>query len=167
VGVGLAIASGGSGSATVVAGSTARHNLLAGGAGVSGTVTIACTGAPQGANCSVPGSINVSATSTTPLTVTVTTTSRTSATLYLNLQWFWAVAVFGWLVVPGLERKRSASPWLQRLPFLLLMVICSCGGGSGSNQGNSGGTPARHYTLTATASGNSYTQSLPLTLIVQ
>jgi len=165
VGLGLAIESAGSTSATVVAGSTARYNLLIGGAGVSGAATIACTGAPQGATCSAPSSMNVSATSRAPLTVTVTTTSRTSAKLYPSLRWLWAVLVFGWLVLPSREAKRSASRWLRRLPLFLLILICSCGGGG--NQATSGGTPAGQYKLTVTASGESYTQSLPLTLTVQ
>ncbi|MGA8149440.1 MAG: FG-GAP-like repeat-containing protein [Terriglobales bacterium] len=79
---GLAVASGGSTSATIAAGATATYNLAIGGASLGGTAAITCTGAPTGADCSVPSSVNLSATSTTPLAVTVTTTSRTNATLF-------------------------------------------------------------------------------------
>ena len=160
---GLAIASGGSGSATVAAGATATYNLVIGGAGFAGTATLTCTGAPRGAICSVPGSITLDAASPSPLAVTVTTTSRTSAGLSIGrAPWLWAMVVFGWLLLPGLQHKRSASRCLKGLSLLLLLAICSCGGGSTSS-----GTPAGQYTLTVTAATGANNQSLPLTLIVQ
>src|SRR6185369_15586223 len=54
--MGLGVPSGSSSSATVVAGQTATYTLSIGGAGLSGTASLSCTGSPTGANCSVPAS---------------------------------------------------------------------------------------------------------------
>jgi hypothetical protein len=169
--LGLAVASGTSSSATVAAGATANYSLTIGGAGVAGTVTITCTGAPKGADCSVPSSVSPNAASASSLTVTVTTTSRTSAALLPeHLKWQWAVMVFAGVILTCSPRMRPVSRRFRGWPLLLLILICSCGGGGSSSSGtqeNPNGTPAGQYTLTVTASGQSYSQSLPLTLIVQ
>lgn len=60
-GLGLGVASGSSNSATVTAGQAANYKLSIGGAGVSGMATLTCTGAPTGATCSLPASVNVNA----------------------------------------------------------------------------------------------------------
>jgi len=57
--LGLSVAAGSSGSATVAAGATA--SLAIGGAGMSGTASLTCTGAPAGATCSVPATVTISA----------------------------------------------------------------------------------------------------------
>jgi len=167
--LGLAIPSGQSGSATVAAGATATYSLIIGGAGFAGTATLTCTGAPRGAGCSVPSSVALDAASLSALVVTVTTTSRKSAGLSIgHAPWLWAIVVFGWLLLPGLQHKRSASRYLKGLSLWLMLAICSCGGGGTSGtQTNPNGTPAGQYTLTVTAATGSNSQSLPLTLIVQ
>jgi hypothetical protein len=168
--LGLGASSTGSTSATVAAGATATYSLVIGGGGIAGTSTLTCANAPKGATCSVPGSINLKATSTTPLTVTVTTTSSTSGRLPLrHTTWFWATTVFGLLMLPGARRKQQSSRWVTGLPFLLLILICSCGGGSmqTGSHGNPNGTPPGQYTLVVTATAGSSTQSLSLNLTVQ
>jgi hypothetical protein len=167
--LGLGTSSTGSTSATVTAGATASYSLMIGGGGIAGTATLTCANAPRGATCSVPGSLNLKATSATPLTVTVTTTSSTSGRLPpRHATWFWATAVFGLLMLPGARRKRQSSRWLTGLPFLLLILICSCGGGMQTgSQRNPNGTPPGQYTLVVTATVGSSTQSLSLNLTVQ
>jgi hypothetical protein len=171
--LGLSIASGGSASATVPAGQPANYNLSIGGGGVSGTATLTCKGAPMGADCSVPSSVSVSATTASTFKVAVTTTSRTMAVLVPSRSqrspWFWAVAIFGLIFLPGrASRKQSVLRAGRTLPFLLLLFLCSCGGGSSSSsQTNPNGTPAGTYELTVTATSASQIQSILLRLTVQ
>jgi hypothetical protein len=168
LGLGLGVASGGSSSATVPAGQTATYSLAIGGGGVSGTASFSCTGAPQGASCSPPATVNVSATSASTFTVSVTTTSRTLAAARsggkISPGW-WAIAMFGFVILPTTARRRHRS--LRLLP-LVLVFMCSCGGNnSGGQQTNPNGTPAGSYTLTLSANSGSTSQSMPLTLNVQ
>jgi hypothetical protein len=169
-GVGLGIASGGSNSATVAAGATAQYSLSIGGAGMSGTASLTCTGAPTGATCTVPATETFSATSATNFTASVTTTSRTISALqpgdFRRSSWLWALALMGWIVLLGKEKsKLSIHRSLLCLTLLSVFFLCSCGGSNRSS--NPGGTPAGNYTLTVTATVGSTTQSTSLTLIVQ
>lgn len=75
----LGVASGGTASATVAAGSAASYALTIGGAGMSGTASLACTGAPIGATCSVPASVTLSATTASTFNASITTTARSLA----------------------------------------------------------------------------------------
>ena len=78
----LAIATGGSKSAIVMAGGTAQYSLTIGGSGFSGQTSMTCTGAPTGATCSLnPSNPMVSAAIPTLLNVSVSTTARTSGSL--------------------------------------------------------------------------------------
>jgi hypothetical protein len=173
VSLGLGIASGGSNSATVSAGQTASYKLTIGGAGVSGTATFRCAGAPKGAGCMVPASVNVSASNASPVSVSVTTTSRTVGALSpsrLRLSpWLWATALLGLVIVPGWVSRPRPRPWLRSTPLLLLLLVCSCGGGSTASgpQTNPDGTPAGTYDLTVTATLGSLAQPISLKLIVQ
>lgn len=168
--LGLGIASGGSNSATVAAGSTAKYSLTIGGQGVSGTASLACTGAPTGAVCTVPATETLSATAAATFAVNVSTASGTQAALqhsdFRRFSWLWAFALMGWVVLLGKGKtRRSIHRCLLCLPLLCLLFLCSCGGnGSGSH---TGGTPAGTYNLTLTAAVGSNSQSTTLTLIVQ
>ena len=170
--LGLGVAAGSSSSATVQAGASATYQLSVGGEGVGGTASLSCTGAPVSATCSVPASVNISATSASTFNVSVSTTSRTMAMLHqgglLSATWLWTVAMIGWVSLLGREpRRRSGRPWLLLSLIFLLMFFCSCGG-TGSSSGNKPhGTPAGSYTLTVTAQSGSATQSTNLTLTVQ
>src|SRR4029077_2046247 len=126
-------APGDSGSVTVTAGQTASYSLSIGGAGVSGTASLACTGAPSGADCSVPAS--ESFTSNTPGTfvVKVTTTSRTVGALHLPasppIPWMGtsAIALLA-IAVPIRARapQRSRRRYLWFTPLTVLFLV-SCG----------------------------------------
>jgi Domain of unknown function (DUF1929)/IPT/TIG domain/Glyoxal oxidase N-terminus len=171
--MGLGVPSGSSSSATVVAGQTATYTLSIGGAGLSGTASLSCTGSPTGANCSVPASEPFSSTVPATFNLSVPTTSRTVGALRLPA--FAPIAglwIFALLVVhPG---RRIPTRLLRRyLPLTLLtllLFICSCGGGGGNSGGpqpNPNGTPAGTYTLNVTATSNATTQTTSLTLIVK
>ena len=167
----LTVASGSSNSATVATGATATYNLtIRGISGFSGTASLTCSGVPTDATCSVPASINVSATSNMPFTVTVGTTARTVAMLGPSRNsppsW-WAVSIFAIVCLPLVRsRNRLALPLRCAFSIVLILFLFSCGGGSSSST-NSNGTPAGTYTVTVTASSGSITTSSPLTLTVQ
>jgi hypothetical protein len=167
VSLGLSVASGASSSATVAAGTTAKYSLSIGGDGMSGTASLSCTGAPQGATCNVPSPIAVSATQATAFTVSVTTPAPQSALPPTDLRpspRLWALAMMGWVVLSAaVSTMRPARRSLRWLPLFLLMALCSCGG----NGGSSTGTPPETYHLTITANTGSTSQQLPLTLTVQ
>jgi hypothetical protein len=176
-GLGLKVVSGDSGSVTVTAGQTASYTLSLGGAGMSGTASLSCTGAPMGANCSVPPSQSLSSTVPATFSVSVTTISRTSAAHHppssAPVSWLWTLAIaMLWIVVrlgiraPKRSGRRYLYLWLAPLTLLLLV---SCGGGSstGDPPPNPNGTPAGIYTLTVQATSASTTEASSLTLVVQ
>ena len=177
----LGLLSVGSASATVAAGQTATYSLSIGGAGLSGTSSLTCTGAPLGATCSVPASEPFNSTTSTPLSVTVTTTSRTIAALHppasSPVPWSWTVAMtmLGIVFLPGIRTpRRSMRRYLRLAPLALTLFLASCGGGgtvgggqTGGTQSNPNGTPAGTYTLTVKATSGDTVQTTSLTLIVQ
>jgi len=165
--LGLTVPSGGTSSATVAAGQPATYTLAIGGGGVSGMASLTCTGAPTGASCNPPGTVNVSGASATTFTVSVTTTSRTLAASRPDFSsGWWAVVMLGMVLLPGAGRRGRNV--VRRWPLALLLLMCSCGGGSsGGPQPNPNGTPAGSYTLMLSASSGSTNQSMPLTLNVQ
>ncbi|HXM63384.1 MAG TPA: SBBP repeat-containing protein [Terriglobales bacterium] len=171
-GLGLNIAPGGSSSATVAAGSTAKYSLSIGGHGLGGTASLSCTGAPMFATCVAPATQAVSATTATAFDVSVTTTSATTGAFRLGdfpSPWLWALALMGGVVLLPVETAK----WLARrclhcLPLLLFLFLCSCGGSSNAGGGgSSNGTLAGTYTLTVTAKVGSTSQPITLNLTVQ
>ncbi len=101
-GLGLGVPSGSSSSATVVAGQTATYTLSIGGAGLSGTASLSCTGSPTGANCSVPASEPFSSTVPATFNLSVTTTARTVGAIRLPtfapMAGLWIFALLGMVV---------------------------------------------------------------------
>lgn len=159
-GLGLAVPFGSSGTAILPPGGTTQYTLSIGGAGVSGTASLSCAGAPWHTTCDVAPTQAVSATNPASFTVSVTSTSRRSRVLYRNnlrlSPWVWAIALIGWVVLP---RGRTRRPRGLLPPFLLLiMSLCSCGGGN---------TPRRTVILMVTARVGTASAQVPLTLTVQ
>ncbi len=75
----------GSTSAMVTAGHSAQYNLqVVPGAGYTGTISFACTGAPLGASCQIPATMQISSGNPVPLTVTVTTSGVSAFLPYSN-----------------------------------------------------------------------------------
>ena len=172
--IGLGVPSGGSSSATVTAGQPASYTLSIGGAGMSGSATLTCTGAPKGAICSVPGTVAVSGTVASNVKVSVTTTSRTTASVnsprLIRLGGIWAAIWIGIVLVPTPWKRRAANGMFLGALIVSLALISSCGGGSSSSTGqttNPNGTPAGNYSLTVSATLNSVTETTTLKLTVQ
>jgi hypothetical protein len=171
-GVDFALAANGSTSATIAAGSEAIYPLLLSStAGVPGTVTFSCSGAPANATCVVnPSSSTLGGTTT----ITVTVATDIAALRWPDLlgdgphrPWLALLVPVGLL---GLTRRRA-----RRLGALaLLCCVCAmagCGVGrvipqsTGSSTGSS--TPSGTYNLTVSGTSTGVTHSIGLTLIVQ
>jgi hypothetical protein len=168
--IGLAIAQGGSASATVSAGSSATYSLSIGGQGMSGTASLACTGAPMGATCSVPATMSVSATNATTFAASVTTTSGGEEVPgfqgFRSSPWLWAITAMALVIIRRRQpRWRSARACLVCFLFSAAVGLSSCGGGNGNSKSN--GTPTGTYKLNVTAQIGSTSQSTTLTLTVQ
>ncbi len=139
----LGVAPGGSNTVTVQAGSTATYNLTIGVyGGDTGNGTLSCSGAPTGANCSVPSTI-VLGNSSTPFNVTVTTTAASSelqpGAVHSSHTWMWALGMVGILFLPVSSRRRTRKGLreFRAVPWLLLLVLLG-GCGSSSGGGSSG-----------------------------
>ena len=162
-------------SATISSGGTATYNLsIAPGAGFSGTVNLACSGAPQYSSCSItPFTLNLAAGTAGNFTVTVTTTTTLAAVIPASRNWTLAGLYIAPLFGIGLFFRRK-----QRISVLcgfglgLALMISGVSGCSGSGNGGTTTppttfrTPPGAYTLTVTASsGNVATiQNLNLTV---
>jgi HYDIN/CFA65/VesB family protein/beta-propeller repeat-containing protein len=174
-GLGLSVPSGGSNTTTVAPGQTATYTLSIGGAKMSGTASLTCSGAPKGAQCSPPASEPLNPDSPANFAVTVTTTSRTIGTLHPlgSSTWMWAIALLSWVALPWtpVSQKSIRRSFFLLASGLLLCLQCSCGGSGGTSSGgpqpNPNATPAGTYSLTVTATSAGMSQSTPLTLTVQ
>ena len=172
--IGLGVGGGDSSSATVTAGQNASYTLSIGGDGLGGTAMLTCTGAPAGANCTVPASQQFNSTTPTTFNVGVTTTARTAGAIlpagFAPAAWLSAFAILGMVVVPGARAsKRSSRRYLRLLPLTLALFVVSCGGGGSTTTPppGSSGTPAGNYTLSVKATSGTTTQTISLSLIVQ
>ncbi len=139
----------GSTTAIVAAGQPAQYNLqITPGAGYTGTVSLTCSGAPAGATCQLPSTLQITNGNAAPFTVTVTTTGSGAALSPENpppllpllgirvLLTLAAGSLLLWLVSSA---KRSATQRPRRLAIggafatLLLVIVlgsAGCGGGS-------------------------------------
>lgn len=103
---------GGSTVATVPAGNTATYNLqVVPGPSFTGTINLTCTGAPFGAQCTVPSSLMVLNGDVVPFTVTISTLSPSQAALF-----------------PSLPRPHSGQPGPQPgipLAFFAALLLCA------------------------------------------
>lgn len=154
--------------------------------GLTGPVSLACTGAPQLASCAL-SSNSITLDGTTAATVNVTVTTTASSRLAPWRGWRWPSGLALWLVVLILLLTAAARGQKHRLRWagiavllLVAIVIASCGGGGGFGGGGGGpthnpGTPAGTYSLTLTATGTALAEtgivnvvhSTTLTLTVQ
>jgi hypothetical protein len=140
-------AQGGSTSASVSAGQTAQYLLqLNPGAGFSGTVSLACSGAPLGAICQVPPTVSIANGAPAPFTVTVSTAgsavlppampwrfsplARIRVLLLLALALLLAVIARNRSTFAALSARGLATGALTTI--LLCSVVYSAGCGSGS-----------------------------------
>jgi hypothetical protein len=181
------VASGSSVSQTVTAGQTASYSLaFTPQNGFSGTVTLACSGAPTGANCTAtPASFPLSGTSASTATISVTTTAGALAApipksipalpvsfrLHLNLTGLGLLlAILLILALLGIIVGRMRRPaWLVvTATTMLVLMWAGCGGGGSASTGSPplSATPAGTYTITVTAASGTLTQTVHLMLTV-
>jgi Abnormal spindle-like microcephaly-assoc'd, ASPM-SPD-2-Hydin/Beta-propeller repeat len=175
--LGLAYATPGGSSAptaaTVQAGTGATTLIQVGGAGLAGSVTLSCSGLPQGATCDFnPSTVQMFAGAPTQSLLVIQTTARsllfmpivltTGLTL---LALCLSILYFGRTAIVRAPRLR----W--RLVPLFALAICACGGGNGSSPSGGGststGTPAGSHIITITATSGSSSQTLLFNLTVQ
>jgi hypothetical protein len=180
----IEVPSGSSTTATITAGQTATFNLEISPSGFTGEVALSCTGAPQGATCTVsPSSVTLDGSTPVGVTVTVTTTAR-SLVLPRILRLLPPGAVVGlehivlilavWLVALGIlaslvatARRRPAWASLTAtLLFVLLLAGCGGGGAVPPAPNVPTGTPAGTHTLTLTATSGNLSKTITLTLTV-
>ncbi|MGH9708808.1 MAG: FG-GAP-like repeat-containing protein [Candidatus Acidiferrales bacterium] len=168
-------------SMTVVAGSTATYSLaLASGGGFTGTVHLACMGAPAKASCTFTnGSPTLNANSTAKVQMSVTTTAPTLGALsppssqvgnisrgLLPIPVICLAVFLSFIALSLLMKRRLLT---LTTVFALLIFTVSCGGGSGTPIGppTIPGTPPGTYSLTLTATSGNLTHSTTVTLIVE
>ena len=170
-------ADGSGASATVNPGESATYQLsLASSGGFSGQVSLACSGAPLYATCTVtPSSVALDGTASPAVSVVITTSQTTNSAA---LRWSGRSLVVACLFVGMLffaPRRRRES---LRTPLCMLVVIAtlvgtvalsSCGGGGSTPPPN----PVTHYvasgtyTLQVKATSGTTVRSQSLTLVVR
>lgn len=170
-------------SAIITAGQTATFSLqLSGLDGTSGTVALACSGAPKNATCSLnPAAVAVSGLNTSSVTVTIATTASTAAATpwpagLPPLPWHAALPAAA-IALPlgclGLRRRKAALVLLVSLGIALLPVACGvsassgAAAGSGSSGGSQGASSSGTYAVTVTGTMSGITHSVGLSLTVQ
>jgi hypothetical protein len=173
----IAPQSGGSTSAAVKSGQPATYKLaLAAGPNFSGTVSLACSGAPVNAFCSMSSSsFTFSGGGTQTFTVTVTTSQQVA----MDLMGASSVRLAGlgfvsWVVLLSSAGRVRNARWYFHVPLVLALVttasfiIVGCGGGSpaGTHQSTATVAPGT-YPMMITAGSGSERSTQSLTLIVQ
>jgi FG-GAP-like repeat len=168
----IAAAAGSSGSATVSAGGTATFNLtITPEGGLSGTVTLACSGVPSEAQCSIsPTSIKLDGSTAVNTAITVSTTAASQVvprevppSTPFNLRsrppqiWFLALLVLcsSAAIIVCLPRRQYPRTLSLSFAILLLSVGFTSCGGSGSTTVHNSGTPPGSYSLSVTATFSS------------
>ncbi len=176
-------ASGTPDTATIPAGQTASYTLsLAGTAGFNGTVSLACSGAPQASTCSIsPNSLALSGTTPATATVSLTTTARAfvlpnvrppgpplNLSLRVALPWLLVLLTLA-LLASSLQQQAGLRrrAWVGLAGVLLLAALSVACGRSASAPPPPIGTPAGTYTLRVTATSGGVSHNITLTLTVR
>ena len=174
-----------SSSAIVAAGQAATYELIVSPAGgLSQSVKLSCSGAPQLSTCSVsPPSVSFNGVINSTATVTVTTTAMSSSQCELwvmppsvfpsgqELGW-WCLVALSFLLVSRSAKMRRFRSFLG-VSLIAGALLAACGGGGGRTIIHTPGTPPGTYSLTVTgaaspATGSAQvTHSLNLTLTVR
>ncbi|WP_263373408.1 choice-of-anchor D domain-containing protein [Granulicella aggregans] len=168
MGVDFSLAVNGATSVTVSSGGAAVFPLLlSSAAGIPGTATLACTGAPANATCVVtPGSAGLGGSTT--ISVTVDTGVTVASSAWSSRSGVWWVMVLP--VVLPFRRLRFRGLLL----FVGLIVLAGCGSGrlipppgGGGGGGGSPVTPSGTYSIVVSGTSAGLTRSVTLTLVVQ
>jgi len=160
---------------SVPAGGTANYTLVV--TGGPNTISLKCSGAPQGAACNVQPSVTLS----TPailgsdssemfqVSVSTTGTGQFASLRSLRLALWSSLAIaFGLALAAG--HKRGARVALLLGVIAVLVGIVACGGSSNATNSLTMSTPTGTYTLTLTATGNGGSgtvHTVPITLVVR
>lgn len=164
------------GSVAAGASTTATVTLTPSG-GFSGTVALACSGAPTGAACSFsPTSVSLNGSAGTSV-LTIGTAARVAKLMASPRKSPFDPALPTGLVLAGMlgpltaRRRRPRSRTARAFGWLGLLLMCGavlhgCGGGSSGKQPMSGGTPAGTYTVTVTATSGSTSHTATYSLTV-
>jgi hypothetical protein len=168
-GVDFSLASNGATSATVSSGNAAEYPLLlSSAAGIPGTATLGCTGAPANATCVVtPGSAGLGGSTT----ISVTVDTGVTVASVMRPSGVWWVMVLP-VVLPFRRRLRHRMTGLMVLVGLMVIAGCGSGrtippGGGGGGGGGSPVTPSGTYSIVVSATSAGLTRSVTLTLVVQ
>jgi hypothetical protein len=143
----------GSTSVAVTAGQTAQFNLqLTPGAGFSGSVSLACAGAPMAAKCTAPSVLQVA--NGNPMAFSVTVTTSGSGAMIPVSHWPSVPPFAGWRLLPllviclvilltseretqrepsSLGRSCALSGALATVVLFALVGVAGCGGGSSAS----------------------------------
>jgi len=162
---------------SVPAGGTAIYSLVV--TGSPNTISLKCSGAPQGAACNVQPSVTLGAPSILgsdssemfQVSVSTTGTGQIASLRRVRLALWSSLAIaFGLALAAG--HKRSARVALLMLSVSAVLAgIVACGGARNvTNSLSTMSTPPGTYTLTLTATGNGGTgtvHSVPITLSVR
>ncbi|MBI4166957.1 MAG: SBBP repeat-containing protein [Acidobacteria bacterium] len=144
------------------------------------TLSLACTGAPKEASCTVsPQSIRLDGSNSALVKVTISTTARATAPVSLHQPRGPAlplaiVCLLAALLASQCSSKRMAPLRLTlRIACImtLLLNVAACGGGGGGLSSRPPatpqGTPAGTYALTMTATCGTVSKSSPISLVVR
>lgn len=162
-------------SASISAGTTATYSLTVSPVnGFSGSVNLACSGAPSLATCSIsPATATLSGSNGTA-TVSVATTAASFTPLWTppsTGQPFLPLIYYGFSLAASLAFFLLRRKWARLAGIgVLLAASIACGGGSSPapspSPSSNPGTPAGTYTLTVTGTSGSLSHSTSLTLTV-
>ena len=139
--------------------------------GLSGNVAFTCSGLPVGMSCNfnpATPAITTGGTATTSLTVTATAPTNAA-----SMPWFRGIT--GLLILPVslllLGRIRKGAHRIQALLCLIVLAVSSAGlltgCGGGSKQVTQPTLPSGPQTILVSASTDTVTKSIPLTLNIQ
>lgn len=162
----------GSSSAVITAGQTATFNLqVQPVTGSSGTLNLACSGAPSTATCSInPGTLPIQSGVTGFATITIVTTNSNATASFAGKAGAVLAAILLPCIVFDFRRNRRRRIWMICLCTLCLLLPSACGvhatgGGQTSPSQPSGSSEVYNVTITATVPG--LQKTVPITLTVQ
>ncbi len=136
----FALASSGSTTATIARGQTATYNLsITPANGFSGTITLACNGAPAGTSCTIsPSSVVLTnGAASAPFTVSVAASQQARLVPVRLQNWTLTFASVFVVSLGGIKRKTVGKRAVRYgtllvLTMLLVFGVSGCGGGSAS-----------------------------------
>jgi hypothetical protein len=165
-------------STSVSAGTSATYTAtLAPSDGFTGTVQLACAGAPTKTTCTLSkSSVTLDGTNSVNVTVTVTTTAPTTTafvapssiapfdrTFRASVLW----ACVGFLPVAGLFLIRRRKLAAITAFGAVALALIACGGGGNSGGGTTPGTPSGTYNLKITGTDGGLVHESTVSLTVQ